>query len=375
MTRHGFWEYTTPGCGGAEFYTVEDYRILFQDMTDHGMTDFMLMVKWWTTGYRSELPFLDQQPDNLAVASNNELIHTVIEMAHEAGLTVTLGAVLSFYTAEEFTIGTPFRTVTECGGYELGADIGIYTLTDPAVLDAGLQVARELCQLFPAADGLMFELEACGQYTPETEERFFEWARAEDVSPVRAIHARDYDFPAWRDFTTDLRASFLKELETTCRDAGFVGQLSTIAETANTPYLVQHEVNLERLLVRAPDWQVIFYDYWRWQHRLAATDICIVHPKSIGVDSAFLARGLMTYPHEGGWPLPIPLSSSWDIDVEDVQQYQPNQAWWFGAGAVQEGPSTNVELSRLRDSGFPSGRAARLELLERIRRSQEIAAP
>lgn len=370
MTRHGFWEYTTPGCGGAEFYQLEDYRTLFEDMADHGMTDIMLMVKWWTTGYRSDLPFLDQNEDNLAIASNNELIHQAIDLAHAAGISVTLGAVLSFYATEQFTIGRPYQVLPGCGGFDLGTDIGVYTLTDPDVLQAGLEVAAELCRLFPTADGLMFELEASGHRTPETQERFVHWAQAEGVDTERDIHARNYDFPAWRDFTTDLRAGFLRELASTCRKEGFTGKLSTIAETANNPYLVQHEVNLERLMAQAPTWQVIFYDYWRWQHRMAATDICIAQPKELGMDSAFLARGLMTYPHDGGWPLPIPLNRSWEFDAADLEAHQPNQAWWFGAGPVRSGPSTNVEEARLQASGFGSGRDARLRLAEIISRSK-----
>ncbi|WP_053206587.1 hypothetical protein [Jiangella muralis] len=366
-TRHGFWEYTTPGCGGAEFYTLDDWRTLIADMSEHGMDDLLLMVKWWTTGYRSRLDFLDQDPDNAAIASDNELIHAIIDLAHAAGLKVTLGAVLSFYVRDRFPFGEPHTVVDECGGFGLGTDVGVYTLTDPRVLDAGLQVAAELCQLFPQADGMMFELESSGQYTDESAARFETWARAKGVGTTRVLHARNFDFPAWRDFVTDLRIAFLTKLEDVCRANDFHGRLSTIAETANEKYLVQHELNLDRLLADTPGWQVICYDYWRWQHRLAGTDLCIVQPKSVGLSSAFLARGLMTYPHEGGWPLPIPLTESWDIDVEDLHRHQPDQAWWFGAGPVREGPSTNVELARLRESGFASGRDARLDLLRRIR--------
>lgn len=77
LREHGFWDYTTPGAGSMEQYGRDDYRILFDDMAVAGMNSLVIVVKWFTTGYKSALPFLDQQPDNPVIASNTVWIGNI----------------------------------------------------------------------------------------------------------------------------------------------------------------------------------------------------------------------------------------------------------------------------------------------------------
>ena len=91
----------------------------------------------------------------------------------------------------------------------------------------------------------------------------------------------------------------------------------------------------------------------------------MVEPKKAGLKAYYLPRGVMTWPPEGlgkKLHLPMSLEESWRLDVEDVQQFQPDGLWWFGSGAVGEG--WHVGSSILRKMGFTDGVQARRRLLE-----------
>ena len=62
MREIGFWDYTCPGNGSLERYTKADWDELLDDMVVGGCNSFVRCVKWLTTGYRSQLPWLDQDP-------------------------------------------------------------------------------------------------------------------------------------------------------------------------------------------------------------------------------------------------------------------------------------------------------------------------
>lgn len=73
LAEHGFWDYTTPGAGGMESYGRDDYAWLLDDMAEAGMNSLLVCPRWFTTGYRSRLPYLDQLSSNKVIASGSAM--------------------------------------------------------------------------------------------------------------------------------------------------------------------------------------------------------------------------------------------------------------------------------------------------------------
>ena len=364
MREHGFWDYTTPGAGGMEWYGADEYRRLLDDMAGAGMNSLLVMVKWFTTGYRSRLPFLDQAADNPVIASDNELLRQTIREAHARGILVRLGAVGTAYETR-WVDAPPLWTHESLSGYTFEHPIGYYDGDAPGLQERCVEMCAEIVELFPEADGLMVELEFSGVEAPHRIPLYNAWA-AEHGYPSfeqlgHPINPRGLDVPGWRDYTTARRLDWLREIERAVRARGFAGSLCTIAETGRTEFTLAQEMNLAMLRERCPDWFAITYEYDKWLYRYGMMDLNVTTPQSYGLPTWYLARGVMTWGWPG-WPLPLSLPQSWAMDVEDVRQFHPDGLWWFGTGAVGEG--THVAESRLAQSGFPDGRAARKALLE-----------
>jgi hypothetical protein len=173
------------------------------------------------------------------------------------------------------------------------------------------------------------------------------------------MEGRPFDVPEWRDYTTSVRISVLSEIQSALRSEGFSGDLSTILETGCTDYTVGMEINAEMFHEKCPDWFGITYEYAKWRHRSEMMGLCINLPKSLGIKTMYLPRGVMTW--AGEWPMTISLEESWRRDVEDIERHQPDGVWWFGSGAVGQG--AHVSVDRLAVSGYSDGPAARRVLI------------
>jgi hypothetical protein len=66
-------------------------------MATGGFNSLVLCVKWLTTGYRSRLPWLDQDPQCSAVASDNTVVHYALRRAQARGIRTWLLLVASIY--------------------------------------------------------------------------------------------------------------------------------------------------------------------------------------------------------------------------------------------------------------------------------------
>ena len=51
-----------------EHYGENDLVDLLDDMAQARMNSLVMVIKWMTTGYRSQLGWLDQEPTNRAIA-------------------------------------------------------------------------------------------------------------------------------------------------------------------------------------------------------------------------------------------------------------------------------------------------------------------
>jgi len=364
LKEHGFWDYTTPGAGGMAGFQRQDFMGLLDDMSKAGMNSLCIYVKWLTTGYRSRLPFQDQLPDCPVIASDNKLLHEVMDEAGKRKIKIWLGGAVTYFDVEKFAGQNPWNITETIGGYKLPIRVGVYDADTPGLTERILQIYQELLDLFPGVGGLIVELEASGIEQPHRIPLYNKWAR-ENSQPSfqelgHPLNPRDFDVGPWRDYTTYSRLKILKAVEQAVQSKGFKGDLAMICETGNTAYSAVQEVNLREYRGQFPNWKAITYEYDKWIHRYAMMDVCVDTPKREGLEVFYLPRGVMTWGMD--WPLPISLEQSWQFDLEDLQTFQPHAVWWFGCGPVGEG--AHASLSRIQKSGYRDGVEARRALLK-----------
>lgn len=365
MREHGFWDYTTPAAGGAERYQLDDYRRLLDDMAGAGMNSLLLVVKWFTTGYRSRLSFLDQMPDNPVIASDNALLRQVISEAHARRILLRLGAVVSIYPVDRMTAAPINSHVELTGGYPLPFRAGYFDPDASGVQSHAVQICEEIIEVFSEADGLMVEIEGADADMPHRIPRYEQWATAKGY-PAYAnlghpLGLRLLDIPGWRAYTTQRRVDIMQDIERALRSRKFAGSLCTICETGSTAYTMSHEVDLEMMHRACPAWDAVTYEYEKTAHRYAMMDLCIETPKKIGLTTFYLPRGIMTW---GTPPRPTTLRQGWEMDVEDILRFRPDGVWWFGAGTRSRG--AHADCTRLTAEGFQDEYDARRALLQAV---------
>ena len=360
----GFWDYTCPRHGSLERYTQADWDELLDDMASGGFNSLVLGVKWLTTGYRSRLPWLDQDPTCSAVASDNALIYHALGGARQRGLKVWLLVVATIFSPERFDLPGGFS-------YWPGEYV-VYDLDCPGLAERIEALYVEVIDLFgEQIDGLIVELEFCDGEAPHRIPIYNAWAIANNRPDFAALknirlEPRLYPFSHWRDFTTSRRIDTLKRIEQTVRTRGFTGKLASIIEIDNQPAVVMGNVNQEMLAKALPDWAVVTYDgiYDRRRNRLATMDVCIHQPKTLGLETYYLTRGVMTFniPPELG---ATSLEDQWRMELEDAAAHQPDILWFMGSDARLDGLVCSDRL--LPEWGFAEPRSARLRLLEMVK--------
>ncbi len=367
---HGFWDYTTPGTGGLEHFGRDDYRRLLDDMADARMNCLVLVVRWLTTGYVSQLPCNDQLPaDCRVIAQGNDLLRQVIDDARQRGIAVWTSASLNIFRTDRVQ-AQPFSAGSNIYGREMGFSFGRYDTDQEEVCDVALALSRELAREFPAAAGFVAELECCGYELPHRGPLYDVWARQHGRKPFaelgHPLNAREPDIIDWRDFTTDNRAQLLRRIEAAMRAEGFAGRLAVLCETGRQPYLLAQDVNLERLHPQCPTWEAVTYEYSynKSRYRWGMMELAIADPQRAGMKVHYLPRGVMTYAHPEPWPMTIPLADHWRLDLEDIERFEPDGVWWFGADCSARG--AHVDPDRLRQAGYADGTACRRALLRTI---------
>jgi len=361
----GFWDYTCPGHGSVEQYTCDDWSQLLDEMSAAGMNSLVLGVKWLSTGYRSQLNWLDQRSeDSLAVRDDNRVIHHVLAEARKRRIQTWLLVVATQYHIPSFGM-EPLSQMR-------WGDVGLYDLDQPAVEGRIVDLFDEVIQLFGSeADGLVVELEFCDRAAPHRIEPYNQWADTNNRPNYKEIShippdPRCSPFEDWRDYTTDRRVDVCRKVEHAVRAGGFHGELAVISEMRSAPYLVMGACNLERLRDGLPGWSLVTYDdlYDRTVNRLASMDICIEQPREVGFDVHWVTRGVMTF--SAGFAQGTgDLERQWQLSIEDALNHRPDSLWLMGADARHAGMVCNAEL--LPQWGFDDGRAARRRLFDMLR--------
>lgn len=358
LREYGFWEYTTPCAGGFESYDYDDYVLALDDMARAGMNSLLIMVKWFTTGYRSKLPYLDQLPGNRLIQSRNRLLGRVMAEAAARKLKVWLGACTSYYDPAKF--GSKPHRVLPAGTLGIPFPIGCYDPDAPAFVDRGAEIFREILDEFPAPGGLMLEMESVEFRVPHRAASYNRWAGVHGRPPYDDPSVRTG--PHWFDYQTASIIKATEAVEQAVRAKGFQGDLATINKVAAAPANKHQLVNIEMMRRQCPKWASINYCYEKglpdrpmeWYMEAG-----VAYPKSLGMRVYYLGRGVMTW---GAWKDRQRLERSWGQDVADVQKSRPHGFWWFGAGGKSEGAHT--ALSALKAMGYQDDVAARRALLK-----------
>ena len=367
MREIGFWDYTAPGGGGGlEGYSRSDWDQLLDDMAAGGFNSLVLSIKWLTTGYRSRLEWLDQDPACTAIASDNELIHHALCGARRRGIRPWLHVVATQYQARQFKL--------QPAASYWGDSTALYDLDCPGLAERIELLFGEVIELFGTeADGLVVEIEFCDGEAPHRIPIYNDWAKKNnrpDFDTIKKIRLepRGYPFYHWRDFTTARRIEMLRRIEKVVRGRGFAAPITSIIEVDNAPMALMGNVNLEALREAFPTWPVVTYDsiYDRRRNRLATMDFCVEQPRALGLEVFYLTRGVMTFPTQPDMP-PTTLQEQWRMSLEDAARHDPDILWFMGSDARVDGPvSSCVQLPRW---GLPDGRTARLTLMDMARKA------
>ncbi len=366
MREFGFWDYTCPGNGSLEGYTIPEWELLLDDMAAGGMNSLVLCVKWLSTGYRSRLPWLDQQPGVTAIASDNAVVHHALRGARARGMRTWLLVVGSIFHAGSFGLA-PANPGARWG------EFAQYDLDQPEVAERIELLFDEITALFGAeADGIIAELEFCDGSAPHRIPLYNAWAATEgrpdyDAITRIALEPRSYPFLDWRDFTTDRRAAMLRRIAAVVRGRGFSGALATIVEVGNCDGVLVRNVSLPRLRAALPEWGVVTYDsvYDRRINRLSSMEFCVTQPRALGYEVNFLTRGVMTF--GANWSdISDSLDEQWRMSLEDTLAFPPDRLWFMGADAcTDDGQVCN--RAKLPQWGYHDGRTARLALMRLAR--------
>ncbi len=364
LQEYGFFDYAAPGNGGMELFQLDDYRLLLDEMAAAGMNSLGLGVKWQTTGYRSRLPFLDQLGGCPNIDSDNELMRRVIAEARQRGIKTWLLAAVNCYDAKKFG-STPHAVSDSESGIKLPIRVGFYDSDLPEMVERIPLIFEELVELFQGIDGLVVELENTDMEMPHRIPLYNKWAEKNGRLPFdklgHPLRGKIFDVPDWRDYTTMSKVNILKRVEAAARGKGFRGAFATVCEVGRMrSYAISQVINLHEFHQQLPDWLMVTYQFEKWHHRHAIMDFCINDPKQESGRVLYLARGVMTW---GKWPLPMALEQGWELDVEDIRNYQPTSVWWFGCGSLNDG--SVVSLSKLRELGYRDGLETRRALLKK----------
>ncbi len=360
----GFWDYTCPRHGSLERYSAQDWDLLLDDMAEGGFNSLVLGLKWLTTGYRSRLPWLDQDSSCSAIASDNQLIYHALQGARQRGIRTWALVVATIFFAQEDSL--PGRNPYWTDEY------AVYDLDTPGLAERIDRLLAEVVDLFgDLLDGLVVELEFCDGEAPHRIPVYNQWASRNDRPDFAAIkdirlEPRAYPFTHWRDFTTWRRIETLQRIERLVRSRGFSGKLASIIELDNQPSVVMGNVNLAMLQSALPHWGVVTYDsiYDRRRNRLGTIDLCLEQPRSLGLEVSYLTRGVMTFGIPADLP-PTDLETQWRMALEDSGAHPPDILWFMGSDCRLDGMVCSHIL--LPQWGFADGRAARLRLMQLAR--------
>jgi len=361
----GFWDYSCPRHGSLEVYEREDWDMLLDDMEEGGMNSLVLCPKWLTTGYKSKLPWLDQDPCT-AIESDNDILFYALEEAKKRGVICTLLVVSTQFHIPSFGASPEDESA-------IWGDIGSFDLDFPGIRERILEMYDEIHTLFGKyTDRYVCELEFCDNSAPHRIDKYNAWAKENDEPSYEKIsniilQPRSYPFFSWRKFTTWSKMNMLHEINNLLVNKGYKGKFSTICEVGNADQVMVGNTDFGIAKAQYPDLELVTYDsiYDRTKNREASMEFCVTNPRKYDFPIHFLTRGVMTF-GENWDDVSGSLDEQWDMSIEDAIKYQPDSLWFMGCDARTESGLV-CSTKKLGNWGYDNGIKARKALMKKLR--------
>ena len=227
-------------------------------------------TKWYTNGYRSNLPFLPNHPEAQNVRTGNDWGRQWIDFLHARGMTA--GAMIQSYTympgyfPEEHTLGV-WKNTSDCTGLPPEKCSIIIDPTYPAFTAAFEAMLEEQLRLFPGLDAVFLEFEGLCSVAP-----VHALARAgAQATPDESIRAQwndcgwsvpERDWWIWtppvQSILKERLRAHLSAAERVFARVGFRGVRGVVyhAMSYETPYLTG--------CLPSKDWWLLPWHYWGW---------------------------------------------------------------------------------------------------------------
>jgi len=357
----GFWDYSCPRHGSLERYRNADWDVLLDDMAEGGLNSLVLCPKWMTTGYKSRLPWLDQE-ECTAIETDNEVLFYGLSEAKKRGIRCSLLVVSTQFVAKNY--GVPPLTDSLWGEY------GCYDLDFPGLQERMLEMYDEIHDLFGSyVDRYICELEYCDYTAPHRIPPYEAWAKQynepeyKDITGITNLQPRWYPFFTWRRYTTWCRANALNAVRDLLHRKGFTGPFATIAEVCNRDQVMIGNTDFAMMQEKVADLEMVTYDsiYNRKINRDAAMDFCIPNPRKHGYKTVhWLTRGVMTFDKTDN------LNEQWDMSIEDALRYQPDTLWFMGTDTTTDTGEV-CSRAKLPAWGYTDGIVARRALIKKLK--------
>jgi hypothetical protein len=232
----GFWENFAPSPHSqAHCWDIDQWKRHLDEMARHDIRLLTIYLRWYSTGYRSVIPFLDRTPSANA-DSGNRLLPLLIGEAHRRGIKVF--AANHTYIYLERLVGTLDR----CAIDDMGAGNPYWPHDRQVTLSADsghtreivLQMFEEQFTLFPELDGFVYEGERKYFPGPGSRRAYTRWSATQsgampydDLQPERFFDwIRDRTIPTgWVSFVSDREGRLVREVLETLRGRGFAGEM------------------------------------------------------------------------------------------------------------------------------------------------------
>ncbi len=153
----GWWEVFAPSLHGrAHLWNQAQWAEQIEWMASRGTRVLFLYLHWYSTGYRSSLPWLDQPDFSLNVATENAVLRRLLRQARGRKIRVYLVNQVYLYDAETYDGPTVLDEFADAAHY-WPKRLVVAEAAETSVRNRIAKMFVEQAELFPNAAGFLLE--------------------------------------------------------------------------------------------------------------------------------------------------------------------------------------------------------------------------